>query len=355
VTRTTRARRAGLAAALITLPLLAPGIASANGGGWDHDQDPPAPSECAGFLWTQDVHAEGAQKLSKDNPWIKIEGLTIPAGVVHVTEAITWDDRSGWWREQFQDLGQDVQAEGFDWSKFLPIERYEKMRVDFWSNDDYTASTPEHTGDLADDTLFPSVTADLGSAVLTQGSDAVYLKHASMFMDTDDRQNDFFPASVCITWDPYTAAPAAAFSADCSAAELTLTNDGDLAADLDVTVNGVTETVAVDPAATVVKNVALTEDSSTTFKVTNGDEVLLEKSVHTDCVAPAVVVTTTPPTTAPPAIVPVETVVLDETVTAPELAFTGSDTAAKTGIGVALLGLGAALIGFGRKRRHAEA
>jgi hypothetical protein len=355
---------AGVAAALIALPLALPTVASATGN-HDYSKNPPAPSECKGYLWTQDVHAEGAQKLSKDNPWIKIEGLQIPAGEVYVTEAITWDDRTGWWRELFDNWQVEIDHD-FDWNTnwdfefphdlddLLPFEKYEKMRVDFWVNNDWNAATPEHTPDLADHKLYPSAVADLGSTVLSQGSDAVYLKHSSTFMDTDDKQNDFYPVSVCIEWDAWTANPEVAFSANCTTAAVTMTNSGKIATDLDVTVNGKTETTTVDPGANVVKNVALVEDTSTTVKVTDGDVVLLNEVVKTDCVAPPS--STVPPTTAAPTtVVPTETVVLAEVETAPELAFTGSDANLKLGLGAALLGSGLALIGLGRRRRTTQA
>jgi len=98
------------------------------------------------------------------------------------------------------------------------------------------------------------------------------------------------------------------------------------------------------------------------FMKTDGTEnAFLPKAVCIE-VTPFEVPTTLPPTTQPPATVPPATVppasvppqteVLDESVQAEQLAFTGNDSAATVGIGAAMVAAGAALLGVSRRRRQ---
>ena len=91
---------------------------------------------------------------------------------------------------------------------------------------------------------------------------------------------------------------------------------------------------------------AISEDSWTDVTVTDLDtgEVLWAKQWYTDCVIAPTQQVVTPPTTTVP------TEVLGTQVTAPTqdvLAFTGSNSEIKAGIGASLLAVGAALLTLG--------
>ena len=132
-------------------------------------------------------------------------------------------------------------------------------------------------------------------------------------------------------------------------------NDGTAKGHLRVTANGVDTDYLVPPyGQSVTHDVAIAEDSWTEVTVTDLDtgEVLWTKKWFTDCVLAPTQQVTAPPTT-------VQTQVLGTQVTAPAaqevLAFTGSDSEVKAGIGASLLAVGAALLTFGRRRKGAEA
>jgi hypothetical protein len=351
---------AGLAATLASLPLLIQAGASANAtfGSSDEPVAPPSPSECSGYLWTQDVTAKDAQVLSKSHPRIEIDGLTKPAGMVDVSEAITWDARAGGQQEDLQASAVDAQPAS-EVSQSGP-ELYEKMRVEFWKDGELIATTPYFTPDLPDDAQFAWVITPLGETGLGTDADAVYLAHSSQFMDTDGEENAFYPRSVCFNWRPFTEDPSAALRSDCQSATVTLRNDGELPADFVVRANDQETDVTVEARESIDQDIPLAEDTSTRITVLAGDETLLDQTIHTDCVPDATqppaqngvtIQTPTPPSTAPKVEVLAETAAQAE----PQLAFTGSDTTRKTGIGVALLGLGLALMGIDRRRKRAEA
>jgi hypothetical protein len=404
VNRIHRGRAVGAAAALASLSLFLPVGASAQGSvgsSNDPNTNPPSPSACSGYLWTQDVTADTAQVLSKSHPRIKVDGLTKPAGTIDVPEAITWDARTQHdhghggdddqgedqndqgeneddqgENEQFgQDLvavqsqnddqqGEDQNDQGEDesFNSSANAEKFEMMRVEFWKDGQLLAATPGFTPDLPDHVDFAWAIAGLGSVDLLQDADAVYLVHASEWMQTNHKENAFYPRSVCFNWSPF-AAPTATIVSDCDNAKLTKTNNSKAPVVLEVTINGVTTEVTLAAGQTIEHVIPLTEDTTTHVTVAWNGQVLLDKTITTNCVPNAT--TTVPPTTAPPTTatpttsaptpptsqVPTQVLAETQTVAEPALAFTGDHTAITAAIGAALVAFGATLLGIGRRKR----
>lgn len=357
VTTTRRTRFVGIATAAAAIPFFFPSAAFANAstGSSNEPTKPPAPGECAGYLWTNTTGV----RLSASAPRYVIPGLHKEPGTINVTEAVTYDIRKQL-REVPEDEDEDevqiasVDEHHEDEEQAKP-ELYEKMRVEYWAGDRMLGATPAYTTDLPDDGNFAWAVSPLGRTDIFEEADRVELVHASQFMDTDDAQNAFFPISVCFTWSPLVTDNAVSAEVDCDSATITLRNDGTAKGHLRVTANGVDTDYLVPPyGQSVTHDVAIAEDSWTEVTVTDLDtgEVLWTKKWFTDCVLAPTQQVTAPPTT-------VQTQVLGTQVTAPAaqevLAFTGSDSEVKAGIGASLLAVGAALLTFGRRRKGAEA
>jgi hypothetical protein len=389
VTPNRRARIAGVIAAIAAVPFILPTAASATAtfGQSNERTKPPAPGECAGYLWQAKSNHGDLPMLSKSNPRIVIPGLVKPAGDVDVTEVITYDVRFGFEDRDnddnddddykgYKDRGDDDDRDnddnddddndGNDHDDLSlhsndengSAEKYEMMRIEYYKGNTLLGYSPNITPDLQDDKRFAWLSTPLGHTILTEDADRVELVHASQFMKTDGKQNRFFPIAVCFEWAPVSAATTVTPAIDCNKAVLTLTNNGNKAASLQAYVNG--ETYDHNLAAnggSYNKVIDIAEDSWTDLVITDldTDSVLWSKRWYTDCVT-----TSTPvdqveqvstPTTVP-------TQVLGLQVTAPEqpvLAFTGSQAATNTAIGAALLGLGAGLMMIGRRRKTVEA
>jgi len=273
----------GLAATLAAIPLLLPNAAGAEAGpgyvGSSNDPEsyPPLPGECAdGQLWWQWTGDPNAQVLSASNPFIVLPDMYIGAGHVTIHEAITWDARPVEREEEpvLQAAAESDEEETVEEQSGPAAELYEKMRVEFYKDGELIGFSPFHTPDLPDDAAYAWSVSWLGELDLYEDADAVVLKHASGFMQTDDAENAFLPKAVCIEVTPFEVPP------------------------------------TTEPP------------------------------------------TTEPPATVPPATVPPQTEVLDESVQAEELAFTGNDSAVTLTFGAALVAAGAALLGVSRRRRQ---
>lgn len=352
-------RIAGLTVSALSIPMLLPSAAGANAifGQSEEPVDPPAPAACHGYLWT---NTQG-QMLSASNPRIVIPGLVKPAGVIDVTEVVNFDARKKIANPDFLVAEEESVDEEEPAVELVPlVEKYEKMRIEFWKGDTMLGAT-SYSPDLLDDAPFSWVRTPLGRVDIFEEADRVEIVHASQFMDTGELENRFLPVSVCITWREHVTEHAVAADVSCSKATLTLTNDGTAKGYVRVTANGTSTDYFIAPyGGSQTHTVALTEDEWADVKVVDLEDgsVLFEKKWLTDCVAPATtttakhvvntVVTTTPE---------IEPQVLGTQVTAPaqpQLARTGSQTTTNAGIGATLLAFGLGLVTFGR-RRKAEA
>jgi hypothetical protein len=347
---TSRRRVAGLVATAITVPFLFPAAASANAqfGQSEEPVPPPTPSACHGYLWTN----TGGTMLSAKNPRIVIPGLVKPAGIIDVTEVITYDLR------EHEDDAVVTEVEAL--APAPKAEKYEKMRIEFWKGDTMLGATPTYSPDLLDEGIASWVRTPLGRTDIFEDADRVEIVHASEFMKTDDAPNAFLPVSVCITWREHYTENSVALDKNCNSATITMTNDGTAKGHLRVVANGATTDYLVKPyGGTQTHKVSLGEDTWTDVKVTDLDTktVLFEKKWLTDCVAP---VTTTTTKTVVNAVVTtspapeVEPQVLGTQVAAPtqpQLARTGSQTTTNAGIGATLLAFGLGLVTLGRRRK----
>ncbi len=345
---TSRRRVAGLVATAVTVPFLFPAAASAEAqfGQSNDPVPPPAPSECHGYLWTNTA----GTVLSAKNPRIVIPGLVKPAGIVDVTEVITYD-----LREKDDDVAAPTGVEALAPST-PAAEKYEKMRIEFWKGGAMIGATPTYSPDLLDEGIAAWVRTPLGREDLFEDADRVEIVHASAFMETDDTPNAFTPISVCITWREHSTENTVALDKNCSLATITMTNDGTAKGHIRVIADGASTDYLVKPyGGSQTHQVALREDGSTSVKVVDLDTgaVLLEKSWVTDCVAPVTTTTTKTVVTTPPAL-EVEPQVLGIQVTAPaqpQLARTGSQTTTNAGIGATLVAFGLGLVTLGRRRK----
>lgn len=369
-----RARVAGIAATIAAIPFLLPTAASATGtlGQSKEPVGPPAPGACAGYLWTAG-DSQSTPVLSKSHPRYVIPGLVKHAGTVNVTEAITWDARTDRHHEdenENEDRNEDDFAFALEFSKNdkdkPAVEKFEKMRVEYWKGDTLLAATPGYTPDLLDDDPYAWAVTPLGQVDLYEDADRVELVHVSQWWDgADDAENLFYPTSVCFTWSPPYTDGSVTPTITCDTAVLKLANAGTKQLNLYVSLNGKLIDYHIAPHGSQNKVIPLTEDTWTDIVVTDMDtkEVLWAKSWLTDCVHASTTTVAqkveTPSTTAPPTTVATQAEVLGTQVTAPAspdvLAFTGNNTAAKTGIGATLLALGLGLVTLGRRRKAIDA
>ena len=171
-----RARVAGITAIIAAIPFLLPAAVGATAllGQSSGYTAPPAPSACAGSLWT----ANPAKALSTADSRFVIPGLTLQPGTLDVTEFVAWDGRSGG-----------------------VAEKNEQLRIEYWKGTTLLAFTPA-TPDLLDDEAFAWVVTPLGQVDIFETADRVEIVHASEFMTTDATENSLYPKSVCITWTP---------------------------------------------------------------------------------------------------------------------------------------------------------
>lgn len=296
-----RNKALGLAATLAAVPLFLSNAAGANPGpGYTDSSDNPSSYppmvECAkgplGWWQWASYENKNVQVLSTSNPFI-VTGITLPPGHITVTEAVTWDER--------------------------------------------TVENPQLTGDIDGDQLEATVdeatTAGQGQGQGQQPDPELYEKMFVKFIKdgkvvavtpfhTPDLPDD----------NPYAWSRSMLGTVD-------LPNGAD--------------TVVLTHADAVMK--------------TDGrDNAFIPKALCIE-VTPFEVeeppTTTTPPTTVPPTTVTPQTTppvteppveVLDEVVTAPELAFTGDESVRNLGIGAALVAIGAGLLGATRRRHQAE-
>jgi LPXTG-motif cell wall-anchored protein len=343
---TSRRRVAGLVATAITVPFLFPAAASANAqfGQSEEPVPPPAPSACHGYLWTN----TGGTILSAKNPRIVIPGLVKPAGIIDITEVITYDLRED--GPTAVPLGVGALA-----SPAADPEKYEKMRIEFWKGDTMLGATPTYTPDLLDEGIASWVRTPLGRTDIFEDADRVEIVHASAFMATDTAPNAFTPVSVCITWREHYTENSAALATSCNSATITMTNNGTAKGHVRVIANGTSTDYLVKPyGGAQTHQRSLGEDTWTDVKVIDLDTnaVLLEKKWLTDCVPP--VTTTTTKTVVLPPTPEVEPQVLGIQATAPaqaQLARTGSQTTTNATIGATLLAFGLGLVTLGRRRK----
>jgi hypothetical protein len=347
-----RTRVVGLAATLASVPFLFPGVAHADGSnGWvdssaDPESYPPLPGDCsAGQSWWQWTGDPAALPLAASSPYIVLP-MNVPAGVVSVPEAITWDSRAGVQEEQ-PVLELDIPRYE-DESESVYAELNESMRVEFYKDDTFLGATPYFTPDLLDDNPYAWSVSDLGSVTIDQDANQVVLAHSSRFMDTDGTENYFLPKAICVkstpveipptTTTPPVSKPAATLASDCDSATITMTNPGDAPGEVSYGIGDQWTTLTIAPGEVVTKDVPLAEDEPTYLEAWANDQQAFAELVTPNCEQPAAVV-------------------LAQTETAqPELAFTGSDTAARnTGIGATLLAAGLAMIGFSSRRRKVVA
>ena len=348
-----RTRVIGLAATLASVPFLFPGIAGADAGNGytdsskDPNSYPPLPGECAGQSWFQWVGDPAALPLAASSPYIVLP-MNVPAGLVSVPEAITWDARSVEPQEQQPEQNDELRVETstveLGTAAISYAELNESMRVEFYKDDTFLGATPFFTPDLLDDNPFAWSVSDLGSVEIAQDANQVVLAHASTFMDTDGTDNWFLPKSICVTSVPKEvppttttppvtqSKPGVTLANDCDSATLTMTNTGNAPGEVSYGIGDVWTTQPVAPGETLTKDIPLTEDKSTYVEAWAGGQQVVAQIVTPNCVAPAEVLAQTE-----------------------ELAFTGSDTARNTGIGAALLAAGVAMLGFSRRRRTVEA
>jgi hypothetical protein len=363
---------AGLTATALSIPLLFPAAAGANAtfGQSDEPVKAPMPGACHGYLWTNTM----GERLSIENPRIVIPGLVKPAGVIDVTEVVNFDarkrvleDHDEEYEEEFDQSLQLLEVENeneneIEIEKPAPkpvIEKYEKMRVEFWKGKTMLGAT-SYSPDLLDDAPFSWVRTPLGRVDIFEEADRVEIVHASQFMKTDGDMDAFFPMSVCITWREHVTDNAVAADISCAKANLTISNDGTAKGYVRVIANGTSTDYKIAPyGGSQTHQVALGEDQWADVKVVDlaDGTVLFEKKWLTDCVAPATTTTNRPVVNAvvtAPATPEVEPQVLGTQVTAPaqaQLARTGSQTATNAGIGATLLAFGLGLVTFGRRRK----
>jgi hypothetical protein len=346
-----RTRVVGLAVTLASVPLLFAGVAGANAGnGYVDSSDdpqsyPPLPGECAGQSWFQWVGDPAPHPHAASSPYIVLP-MDVPAGLVSVPEAITWDARQVKEREQQPEIeNEDVLALGVE--SHLSAELNESMRVEFYKDDAFLGATPFFTPDLLDDNPYAWSVSDLGSVEIAEAANKVVLAHSSTFMETDETENFFLPKAICVTSTPnevpppatttppvLESKPAVALVNDCDSATLTMTNSGNESGEVSYGIGDEWTTITVAPGETITKDIPLAEDESTYVEAWANDQQVVAQLITPDCVGP--------------------TEVLAQTEEA-ELAFTGSDTTRNTGLGAALLAAGLAMIGFSRRRRTVEA
>lgn len=351
-----RTRVAGIVAGVAAIPFLLPTVAGATAGpGYvgsspDPASYPPLPSQCAGQQWWQWVYdpetetvPPTAQVLSASNPYIVLDLANVPAGEVTITEAITWDARLD--QRKVQPAGEG--DEGAELAHHNKPERWEKLRVEFYKDGQLIGVSPLHTPDLPDDNPFAWSVSSLGTLDLYEDADTVKLAHASTFMETDGRENAFFPKSICITSKPFVPDPDASLTYSCDAGALTMVNKGKGWSEFSYGIDDEWKTVWLGPGESLVEELPIVEDGEVYVELWIDGEQVIAELIETDCVTPTTV--TLPPASEPP------TEVLAQTEQAPELAFTGGESVRNAAIGAALLAAGAGMLIVSRRREAGEA
>lgn len=199
MTPTRRARVIGFAATAAAIPLLLSSAAGATATlGQGDEFYVPAPSACAGFLWT----ANPPKALSSLDPRFVISGLTIQPGTISVTEVVTWDGREVAEHplERAEQAEQTEQTESEE-DVTPAVEKNEQLRIEYYNGSTFLGASSV-TPDLQDDKAFAWAVTPLTNIATFQVADRVEIVHASEFMATDDTINAFYPKSVCIVATP---------------------------------------------------------------------------------------------------------------------------------------------------------